>query len=89
MAKVGHDAVEQPGQQWLASGRLAPDETTRLLHNLRELQSIYERHIAVEDNEIFPLAARVFDAGMLNEAAREMTKRRGQRFESPLSFQHR
>ena len=89
VAKVGHDAIEQLGQKWLASGRLSDDETLRLVGHLRELQSIYERHIAVEDNEIFPLAARVLDPETLNDVGREMAKRRGQKFESPLIFQHR
>jgi hemerythrin-like domain-containing protein len=89
VAKGGHDAVEQLGQQWLVSGRLSPDETARMLNNLRELQSIYERHIAVEDNEIFPLAGQVLDRETLNDVGREMAKRRGQKFESPISFQHR
>jgi len=89
VARDSHDAVEQLGQQWLATGRLSADETARLLNNLLELQSIYERHIAVEDNEIFPLAAQVLDPETLNDVGREMAKRRGQKFESPMSFQHR
>ena len=89
VARDSHDAVEQLGQQWLAIGRLSADETARLLNNLLELQSIYERHIAVEDNEIFPLAAQVLDPETLNDVGREMAKRRGQKFESPISFQHR
>jgi hemerythrin-like domain-containing protein len=89
VARDSHDTVEQLGQQWLATGRLSADETARMLNNLLELQSIYERHIAVEDNEIFPLAAQVLDPETLKDVGREMAKRRGQRFESPISFQHR
>jgi hemerythrin-like domain-containing protein len=89
VVRDSHGAVEQLGQQWLATGRLSADETVRLLGHLRELQSIYERHIAVEDNEIFPLAAQVLDPETLSDVGREMAKRRGQKFESPTSFQHR
>ena len=89
VAKIGHDAIEQLGQKWLASGRLSDEETLRLVGHLHELASIYERHIAVEDNEIFPLAAQVLDPGTLNDVGREMAKRRGQTFEAPLIFQHR
>jgi hemerythrin-like domain-containing protein len=89
VAKGGHDAVEQLGQQWLASGRLSPDETARLLNNLRELQSIYERHIAVEDNEIFPLAKQVLNSKTLNDVGREMAERRGQNFEWQSRLPHR
>ena len=81
IAKDGHDAVEQLGQKWLASGRLSIDETLRLVSNLRDLESIYERHIAVEDNEIFPLAGKVLDAKTLKAVGREMAERRGQDFD--------
>jgi hemerythrin-like domain-containing protein len=81
VAKDGHDVVEQLGQKWLANRQLSGDETTRLLNDLRELQSIYERHIAVEDNEIFPLAKQVLDSNTLNDVGREMAERRGQNFE--------
>jgi hemerythrin-like domain-containing protein len=78
VAKASHDAVEQLGQAWLRSGRLSADETARLIQTLRELESIYERHIAVEDNEIFPLARSILDAAVLREVGREMAARRGQ-----------
>jgi hemerythrin-like domain-containing protein len=78
VAKVGHDAIEQLGQTWLTRGQLSADETARLIQQLRELTLIYERHIAIEDNEIFPLARTVFDAAVLREVGREMAARRGQ-----------
>jgi hemerythrin-like domain-containing protein len=81
IAKDGHNAVEQLGQKWLADGRLEQTETGQLLSRLRELQSIYERHIAVEDNEIFPFARQVLDLESLGAVGREMAERRGQDFE--------
>jgi len=89
VAKVSHDAVEQLGQQWLASGRLSADETSLLLKHLRQLQSIYERHIAIEDNEIFPLAKQVLDSKALKDVGREMAERRGQNFEWQSRLPHR
>jgi hemerythrin-like domain-containing protein len=83
VAKKAHDAVEQLGQQWLANGRLPAEKASRLLQHLRELQSIYERHIAVEDNEIFPLAKQLLDSKSLNDVGREMAERRGQNLERP------
>src|ERR1041384_4568214 len=44
-AKTAHDLVERLGQQWLASGALSAHEASALLDNLRQLQSMYERHI--------------------------------------------
>jgi hemerythrin-like domain-containing protein len=89
VAKAGHDTVEQLGQQWLASGRLSESETSRLVKALDDLQSIYERHIAVEDNEIFPLAKEVLDAKTLSDVGREMAERRGQNFEWQSRLPHR
>lgn len=81
VAKVSHDAVEQLGQRWLAVGKLSSEETSSLLKHLRNLQSIYEHHIIVEDTEIFPLAAKVLDPKTLEDVGREMAKRRGQNFD--------
>jgi hemerythrin-like domain-containing protein len=89
VAKEGHGTVEQLGQKWLTRGRLSVDETSRLVSNLQELQSIYEHHIAVEDNEIFPLAKQVLDSKTLNDVGREMAERRGQDFEWQRRLPHR
>ena len=78
VAKDDHDLVEKLGQKWLASGTLSADETGQLANALRRLQLIYERHIAIEDNEIFPLAAKVVPRETLAEVGREMALRRGQ-----------
>ncbi len=77
-AKQSHDAVELLGQQWLAQGTLDAGETGGLIEHLRALAAIYARHIAVEDNEIFPLAKAVLDAATLGRIGREMAARRGQ-----------
>lgn len=73
-----HQLVETLGQQWLAEGRLAEPEVARLAESLRHLHAIYERHIAVEDSEIFPLAGKVLPSAKLVEVGREMALRRGQ-----------
>ena len=38
----------------------------------------YARHIAIEDNEVFPLAGRVLSQDQLAQVGREMAQRRGQ-----------
>jgi hemerythrin-like domain-containing protein len=86
VAKRAHDCVERLGQKWLQSGRLSADETSLLQTNIRELQTIYERHIAIEDNEIFPLAGVTLDAATLNKVGREMAERRGQDFDRQLRW---
>ena len=81
VAGKSHDAVEQLGQKWLATGSLSVAETDVLTEHLRSLHSIYGKHIAVEDNEIFPLAAKILDPTALKDVGREMAERRGQTLE--------
>ena len=77
-ARIEHEIVESLGGQWLSHGTLAQPETLRLAAALKKLHSIYERHIAVEDNDIFPLAGKLVPREQLAEVGREMARRRGQ-----------
>ena len=76
LADVAHRDVETRGRQWLAQGQLSDESARRMLELLRQLAEMYSRHIAVEDNQIFPEAARVLGAGKLAEVGREMKNRR-------------
>ena len=84
-AKRSHDIVEQLGGEWLRNGALSGPQANELAAHLQGLQRIYERHIAVEDEEIFPLAGKVLDSNALKEVGQEMAGRRGQKFESPFN----
>jgi hemerythrin-like domain-containing protein len=84
VAKKEHDLVERLGQKWLAEKTISAEETSQLLTSLRQLQSIYVRHIAVEDDEIFPLAKHVLDSSALSDVGREMAGRRGQDYDRGL-----
>lgn len=77
-AEAEHARVESLGRQWLSTGALSPEDTARLEASLRKLHGIYERHIAVEDNDIFPLAGKSVPEEQLAEVGREMARRRGQ-----------
>ncbi len=76
-AGSAHEDVDRLGRAWLACGELSGEESERLLNLLRCLRGFYRRHIETEDNELFPLAGRVLDAGELAEVGREMRARRG------------
>ena len=89
VAKVEHDRVEELGQKWLANGSVAPTEAEEMTRALRLLALIYEHHIRVEDNEIFPLAAKVMPSGDLADVGREMAKRRGQEPERAFQYSAR
>ena len=76
-AQRHHDAVDALVRRWLQDDRLAPEETAELRAHLGRLQALYREHIDVEDNELFPAAARLLDADQLQQIGREMAKRRG------------
>lgn len=64
-------------ERWLEAGELAPAQVQRLGKVLAMLKSLYGRHIAIEDNDVFRLAAQVLDDRTLAEIGREMARRRG------------
>ncbi|GMU23049.1 MAG: hypothetical protein AMXMBFR13_31330 [Phycisphaerae bacterium] len=76
-AAAGHDAVERLGRQWLAQNRLAAADMSRLDGLLRVLREMYQRHILIEDNEVFPLAEELLDEAQLRVLSAEMAARRG------------
>ena len=75
-ADVHHAAVAVLVRRWLAEGGLQAGDSTELRERLAQLQVLYQRHISVEDQQLFPAAARVLDRGQLRQIAREMAARR-------------
>ncbi len=82
-AETHHAAIDGLGRRWLETGTLATDEAASLVRHLEALQHIYGAHIAVEDDELFPAAARILSKADIREIGREMAKRRGVPFEPP------
>jgi hemerythrin-like domain-containing protein len=76
-AEVKHLRVDDLGRAWLADERFSPDNARIFISLLKELRATYEKHIAVEDNELFPLAGRILDRAELEAIAHEMAARRG------------
>jgi hemerythrin-like domain-containing protein len=74
-----HRAVDRLARQWLSRGRLAPDETAELRTHLAALEAIYGAHIAVEDTELFPAAARLLSPDQLRAIGGEMAARRARK----------
>lgn len=77
IAEVLHSEVNELGQLWLDVDHLGPMNVTRLRGLLVELRDTYRRHIAEEDDVIFPLAGEVLNESQLNGIGREMALRRG------------
>jgi hemerythrin-like domain-containing protein len=78
-AEKAHAEVETLARRWLSEGRLSIRDAERLSQLLDDLKKTYDRHIAVEDSDIFPLAGRVLQKSDLAAVGREMAARRGVR----------
>jgi hemerythrin-like domain-containing protein len=69
--------VDELGTGWLENDALPATELDKLVSRLFRLRSVYERHIGVEDREIFPLAGRLLPPPTIQQIGREMAERRG------------
>jgi hemerythrin-like domain-containing protein len=76
-ADMAHKVVDDLAQWWLNEGTLPGDAVAELISNARGLRDMYQHHIALEDEVIFPLAGRALDARTLAQVGREMAERRG------------
>jgi hemerythrin-like domain-containing protein len=76
-ADGSHAEVDRLGQAWLASGVLSASATARLSALLEELAGLYREHIAVEEGELFPVAARSLTGPEREAMGGEMAARRG------------
>lgn len=71
-----HEEVDRLGREWLLSGSLPPAGAERLSLLLGELTSLHREHIAVEDRELFPVAAVALGKEQREAIGREMEARR-------------
>lgn len=76
VANGHHHAVDGLVRHWLADDGLAEPEVRALQEHLAALEALYAAHIAIEDREVFPAAARTLSAADLNDIGREMAARR-------------
>ncbi|MCG3181791.1 MAG: hypothetical protein BIFFINMI_04200 [Phycisphaerae bacterium] len=78
VARELHAQVDDWVERWLQDSHLPVDQADRLTELLAALQEHYARHIAVEDEELFPLAQQVLSGEDLAAIGREMADRRAQ-----------
>lgn len=76
-AEARHAQSDLLGRQWLTDDALGPAGLSHLRRLLVELRDTYRRHIAEEDDVIFPLAGELLDQSQLDEVGFEMAQRRG------------
>jgi hemerythrin-like domain-containing protein len=72
-----HALVDHLGRKWLSDTVLAACDSERLNQTLANLSQLYSRHIALEDNSLFPVAAAVLRGAETAEIGTEMAHRRG------------
>jgi hemerythrin-like domain-containing protein len=78
-AEKSHAEVDRLGQAWLAAGSLPPNDGARFTALVAGLADLYREHIAVEEREIFPVAAAVLGKFQREAMGGEMAARRGLR----------
>jgi hemerythrin-like domain-containing protein len=71
-----HSQVEELGQRYLAAGRLESTGVEAFRKAIAELVSLYKEHIRIEDDLVFPLAARLLSTTAKAAIANEMAARR-------------
>jgi len=71
-----HAEVERLGVKYLSEGSLSREDIDRFRTAIRDLRSMYEGHIRLEDSVIFPLAARLLTERDKSAIADEMAGRR-------------
>jgi hemerythrin-like domain-containing protein len=82
-AETWHAVVQSLVQTWLTAGALSADDAAVLVASLASLRTLYTRHIAIEDHELFPIAGEVLSPDDLESIGREMAGRRGVPFRPP------
>ncbi len=83
VAEDHHDAVDVLARRWMRRGTLRAGDARSLREHLVALERLYRQHIAVEDRELFPAAARLLSASELEAVGREMAARRDVPFAPP------
>jgi len=72
-----HEIVDSLGTKWLSDGTISTIDARDMTLALTRLSTLYARHIAIEDTEVFPLAGRILNSVELAGVGEEMARRRG------------
>ena len=71
-----HAEVEGLYQSWISAESLPESESHRLLSATNRLRDLYQAHIQVEDNVVFPKAAQALDKNAVQAIGQEFRARR-------------
>ena len=75
-AEALHTEVDRLGKQYLTHGTLPETAAAEFLKGVEALAAMYQKHIALEDEAVFPLAVNVLSPGDKLAIAQEMADRR-------------
>jgi hemerythrin-like domain-containing protein len=75
-AEQDHAEIDRLGHAWLRAGSLEHEDVGRLAGLLRELSGLYRDHIALEERDVFPAAAKALDDSARSDIGAEMAARR-------------
>ncbi len=71
-----HRRADELGAKCLQRGSLNEEDAEEFRETVTRLQTMYARHIEVEDKEVFPVAARALSSEQKAKIAGEMSARR-------------
>jgi hemerythrin-like domain-containing protein len=71
-----HASVDGVFVEWIEAEGISPEKRSAMQRDLESLRSLYQRHIAFEDQELFPRAAAILTAKNHADIGREMAARR-------------
>lgn len=72
-----HREVEEICERWLREDHLASEEAAHLAELLTSLSDLYRSHIALEEQEVFPVAQAELSDSAKQAIGRRMAARRG------------
>ena len=73
-----HTDVEMLYQSWISGGSLDGLQLRRLQSSTTRLRNLYQAHIAIEDNTVFPKAAKMLNRSAIEAIGQEFRARRMQ-----------
>ena len=80
-----HAKVDTFVGRWLEHGALPERDALELIELLESLEQVYTDHVRIEDEQIFPAAARLLSAHVLEDLGRQMAERRELPFRGPIA----
>lgn len=71
-----HQGIDGIGREYLRNGTLPVYQASQFQEAVHQLADMYRRHIAVEEQQVFPVAARILSSEQKTKIALEMATRR-------------